>query len=232
MCYFTPSSCWALTSPALENLRAFVAAGVRRRQRKGEKKVTAEETKWKKGMVMEQDQNCTDRKPEGTASRALKAVPAAPSGIGEGRSSSCCGWLWWSKMYMEMGCGREQKASQLWSVRGQWTPGWRWWRRTSSVTTVVGHYAAVWKCRAFASGLQWISAIHSLSSKGEGKHIVLGLSWAACPYWIVRTGCSGLTRELSCHSIIQWLNLAWIQNFQKPIFFQCPFQHCRFTSSV
>lgn len=61
--------------------------------------------------------------------------------------------------------------------------------------------------------------------KGGRKqtHVALGLSWAACPYWILRTGFSGLTRKLSCHSIIEWLNPACIWKLQKPDFSSVPF---------
>lgn len=71
--------------------------------------------------------------------------------------------------------------------------------------------------------------------KGGGKetHITLGLSWAPSPCWTLETRFSGLTRELSCHSIIQWLNPACIifETFRNR-FFPVSFSAAVFNSGV
>lgn len=77
------------------------------------------------------------------------------------------------------------------------------------------------------------SSLFGIKGGGKDTHVTLGLSWAACPCWTLRTQFSGLTRELSCHRIIQWLNPACIvfENFRNQ-FFPVSFPAVVFKSGV
>lgn len=57
-----------------------------------------------------------------------------------------------------------------------------------------------------------------IKAGGKQTHVALGLSWAAFPYCILRTGFSGWTRELPSRSIIQGLKSPCILKLDNPKF--------------